>query len=128
MRARCCNFAKSAAIFKKHDEARFSMSVTSRLSVRGGVENIMREGGRSASRAWARLAGRRRGDDRSAVCHTTGSCAQPADRLDNCSGGAELRSGRNSDPVETSLRAKRSNPRRVLCKPIKLSTSAPIAP
>ena len=38
--ARRCNFAKSAAIFKKHDEARFSMSVTSRLSVRGGVENI----------------------------------------------------------------------------------------
>jgi hypothetical protein len=29
MRASCCNFAKSAAIFQKHDEARFSMSVTS---------------------------------------------------------------------------------------------------
>jgi hypothetical protein len=38
--ARRFNFAKSAAIFKKHDEARFSMSVTSGLSVRGGVENI----------------------------------------------------------------------------------------
>jgi hypothetical protein len=40
MRARRCNFAKSAAIFKKHDEARLSMSVTSGLSARGGVENI----------------------------------------------------------------------------------------
>jgi hypothetical protein len=38
--ARRCNFAKSAAIFQKHDEARLSMSVTSGLSVRGGVENI----------------------------------------------------------------------------------------
>jgi len=35
---------------------------------------------------------------------------------------------RNSDPVEMSLRAKRSNPRRVLCKPIKMTTSVPIAP
>jgi hypothetical protein len=78
--ARRCNFAKSAAIFQKPDEGRFSKSVTSALSVRGGVENINARG-----------------------------------------------AGRNSDPVET-LRAKRSNPRRVLCKPIKLSTSAPIAP
>jgi AraC family transcriptional regulator len=31
---------KSAAIFKKHNEAGFSMSVTGKLSVRGGVENI----------------------------------------------------------------------------------------
>jgi len=46
MRARRCNFGKSAAIFEKHDEARFSMSVTSRLSVRGGVENINARGGR----------------------------------------------------------------------------------
>ena len=38
--ARRYNFAKSAAIFKKYDEARFSMSVTSRLSACGGVENI----------------------------------------------------------------------------------------
>jgi hypothetical protein len=38
--ARRCNFAKSAAIFEKLDEARFSMSVTSRLSLRGGVGNI----------------------------------------------------------------------------------------
>ena len=39
--ARCCNFAKSAAIFQKYDEVRFSMSVTSRSDVRGGrVENI----------------------------------------------------------------------------------------
>jgi hypothetical protein len=37
---RCCNYAKSAAIFKKHDEAKFSMSVNSELSARGGVENI----------------------------------------------------------------------------------------
>jgi hypothetical protein len=73
--ARRCNFAKSPAIFKKHDEARLSMSVTSGLSVRGGVANI----------------------------------------------------NANSDPVETSLRAKRRNPRRALCKPIRLSTSAPIA-
>jgi hypothetical protein len=57
------------------------MSVTSGLSVRGGVENI----------------------------------------------------NANSDPVETPIRLKRhyeqkrSNPRRVLCKSIKLSTSAPIA-
>jgi hypothetical protein len=46
MRARRCNFAKTAAIFQKRDEARFSMSVTSRLSVSGGVENINARGGR----------------------------------------------------------------------------------
>jgi hypothetical protein len=34
------NFAKSAAIFKKYDEARFSMSVTTRLSACGSDENI----------------------------------------------------------------------------------------
>ena len=38
-----CNNAKSAAIFKKRDEAKFSMSVTSRLSVRGGVEKSTRK-------------------------------------------------------------------------------------
>jgi AraC family transcriptional regulator len=31
---------EDAAIFKKHNEAGFSMSVTSKVSVRGGVENI----------------------------------------------------------------------------------------
>ena len=45
--ARRYNFAKSAAIFQKHGEARFSMSVTSGLSVRGDVENINARGGRS---------------------------------------------------------------------------------
>ena len=39
--------------------------------------------------------------DRSAVCRATGSCAQSADRLDNCSGGAELRS------VETPIQLNR---------------------
>ena len=58
--------------------------------------------------------------------HATGSACAPGDRLDNCSGGGtsirlKLRSG-------MSLRAKPSNPGRVLCKPIKLTTSVPIAP
>src|SRR5580692_3585437 len=35
---------------------------------------------------------------------------------------------RDSEPIEMSLRVKRSNPRSVRCKPIKLTTSAPIAP
>jgi hypothetical protein len=35
-------------------------------------------------------ASRRRSEP---VCHATGSCAQLADRLDNCGGGAELRAG-----------------------------------
>jgi hypothetical protein len=39
-RAKCSNFAKSAAILQKHERARFSMSVTSGLGVCGGVENI----------------------------------------------------------------------------------------
>jgi hypothetical protein len=39
-RAKCSNFAKSAAILQKHKQARFSMSVTSGLGVCGGVENI----------------------------------------------------------------------------------------
>ena len=34
MRAKCCNFAKSVAVFKKHEPAQFSMSVTSGLNVR----------------------------------------------------------------------------------------------
>jgi hypothetical protein len=37
MRARCCNFAKSAAVIKKHEPARFSMSVASGLNLRGAV-------------------------------------------------------------------------------------------
>src|SRR5580704_4355315 len=58
--------------------------------------------------------------------HATGSACAPGDRLDNCSGGGtpirlKLRSG-------MLLRAKPSNPGRVLCKPIKLTTSVPIAP
>ena len=58
--------------------------------------------------------------------HAAGSGCAPGDRLDNCSGGGtsirlKLRSG-------MSLRAKPSNPGRVLCKPIKLTTSVPIAP
>jgi hypothetical protein len=32
MRAKRCNSAKSAAIFQEHEQARFSMSVTSGLS------------------------------------------------------------------------------------------------
>src|SRR5260370_16341538 len=57
--------------------------------------------------------------------HATGSACAPGDRLDNCSGGGtsirlKLRPG-------MSLRAKPSNPGRVLCKPIKLTTSVPIA-
>ena len=56
----------------------------------------------------------------------TGSACATWDRLDNCSAGGtpirlKLRSG-------MSLRAKPSNRRRVLCKPIKLTTSVPIAP
>ena len=39
-RAKCSNFAKSAAILQKHEQARFSMSVTSGLGLCGGVENI----------------------------------------------------------------------------------------
>jgi hypothetical protein len=35
MRAKCCNFAKSAAVFKKHEPARFSMSVANGLNLRG---------------------------------------------------------------------------------------------
>jgi hypothetical protein len=58
------------------------MSITSRLNVRGGVENI-------------------------------NANSDPVG---------------NADPVETSIREKRSNPRRVLCKPIKLTTSVHIAP
>jgi len=44
--AKMLQLRKSAAIFQKHDEARFSMSVTSGLSVRCGVENINARGGR----------------------------------------------------------------------------------
>ena len=65
MRARRCNFAKSAAIFKKHDEARFSMSVTSGLSVRGGVENINARGWSLGSKSVGKIgwsASRRRSE------------------------------------------------------------------
>jgi hypothetical protein len=43
MRTKCCNLSKSAAIFKKHDRTRFSMSVTARGRFGhrcGGVKNV----------------------------------------------------------------------------------------
>jgi hypothetical protein len=40
IRANCSNFPKSAAILQKHEQARFSMPVTSGLGLCGGVENI----------------------------------------------------------------------------------------
>jgi hypothetical protein len=39
MRAKCCNFAKSAAVFKKHEPVRFSMSVIGRLTSAVAVDH-----------------------------------------------------------------------------------------